>query len=62
MANEEGSQSGKGRVRVREAGGDGDSEGMGRWEAVMPNPKAKLLDQLREVMRVKHYSLWTVEG
>src|ERR1051325_3358232 len=26
---------------------------------VIPNPKAKLLDQVREVMRVKHYSLRT---
>jgi hypothetical protein len=24
-----------------------------------PNPKAKLLDQVREVMRLKHYSLRT---
>ena len=28
---------------------------------VIPNPKAKLLDQLREVLRVKHYSLRTEE-
>ena len=30
-----------------------------RFESVIPNPKAKLLDQLREVMRVKHYSIRT---
>ncbi len=29
---------------------------------VIANPKAKLLDQLREVMRVKHYSLRTEEA
>ena len=26
---------------------------------MIPNPKAKLLDQLREVMRLKHYSIRT---
>ena len=29
------------------------------FESVIPNPKAKLLDQLREVMRLKHYSIRT---
>ena len=29
--------------------------------AVIPNPKARLLDQVREVIRVKHYSLRTEE-
>src|SRR5688572_1713605 len=28
---------------------------------VIPNPKAKLLDQVREVLRVKHYALRTEE-
>ena len=28
-------------------------------EAVLPNPKLKLLDQVREVMRLKHYSIRT---
>ena len=28
-------------------------------ESVVPNPKLKLLDQIREVMRLKHYSLRT---
>src|ERR1019366_3873253 len=28
-------------------------------ETVVPNPKLKLLDQIREVMRLKHYSLRT---
>ena len=29
------------------------------FESVIPNPKRKLLDQLREVMRLKHYSIRT---
>jgi hypothetical protein len=29
---------------------------------VIANPKSKLLDQLREVLRVKHYSLRTEEA
>ena len=28
-------------------------------EAIIPNPKLKLLDQVREVMRLKHYSIRT---
>ena len=28
-------------------------------EGIMPNPKLKLLAQVREVMRLKHYSLRT---
>ena len=28
-------------------------------DSVVPNPKLKLLDQIREVMRLKHYSLRT---
>jgi len=28
-------------------------------EQIIPNPKARLLDQVREVMRLKHYSLRT---
>ena len=28
-------------------------------EGVIPNPNLKLLDQVREVMRFKHYSLLT---
>jgi hypothetical protein len=30
-----------------------------QYESVIPNPKLKLLDQMREVMRLKHYSLRT---
>jgi integrase len=29
------------------------------WGKVIPNPKLKLLDQVREVMRLKHYSIRT---
>ena len=29
------------------------------FEAVIPNPKLKLLDQVREVMRLRHYSMST---
>ncbi|HWQ92240.1 MAG TPA: phage integrase N-terminal SAM-like domain-containing protein [Clostridia bacterium] len=29
------------------------------YESVIPNPKSKLLDQMREVMRLKHYSIRT---
>jgi site-specific recombinase XerD len=28
-------------------------DGLGRWEAVIPNPKLKLMEQVKEVMRVK---------
>ncbi len=30
-----------------------------RFELITPNPKLKLLDQVREVMRLKHYSIRT---
>ena len=33
--------------------------GSGPAELIIPNPKLKLLDQVREVMRLKHYSLRT---
>jgi integron integrase len=33
--------------------------GDGVWSKVIPNPKLKLLDQVREVMRLKHYSIRT---
>ena len=29
------------------------------FEAVVPNPKLKLLEQVREVMRLRHYSIRT---
>ena len=36
-----------------------DSPGWGRRtsDLITPNPKLKLLDQVREVMRLKHYSI-----
>ncbi len=33
--------------------------GQVRYELITPNPKLKLLDQVREVMRLKHYSIRT---
>ena len=32
------------------------------WELVIPNPKLKLMDQLREVLRVKHYAIRTEQA
>ncbi len=32
---------------------------VGRRDRITPNPKLKLLDQVREVMRLKHYSIRT---
>ena len=29
------------------------------WELVIPNPELKLMDQVREVLRVKHYAVRT---
>jgi hypothetical protein len=29
------------------------------WELVVPNPKLKLMDQVREVLRIKHYAIRT---
>ncbi|MCX6915525.1 MAG: hypothetical protein NT167_21180 [Verrucomicrobia bacterium] len=41
-----------------------ESPGWGRRtsDLITPNPKLKLLDQVREVMRLKHYSIRTVKG
>jgi len=38
------------------APGSGPTKG---WELVIPNPKLKLIDQVREVLRVKHYAIRT---
>ncbi len=44
------------------AGGHGlPAEPVG-YESVVPNPKLKLLDQIREVMRLKHYSIRTEQS
>jgi hypothetical protein len=32
------------------------------FEAVVPNPKLKLLDQVREVLRLRHYSIRTEQS
>ena len=34
----------------------------GPREAVIVNPKAKLLDQVRDVMRLRHYSIRTEQS
>jgi hypothetical protein len=37
--------------------------GAGRgWELVVPNPKLKLMDQVREVLRIKHYAIRTEQA
>jgi len=33
-----------------------------RSSVVVPNPKARLVDQVRDVLRLKHYSFWTEEA
>src|SRR5689334_898533 len=42
--------------RRQELGEMGKSHG---FEAVIPNPKLKLMEQVREVMRLRHYSIRT---
>jgi hypothetical protein len=37
------------------------AEAVPGYETVVPNPKLKLLDQIREVMRLKHYSIRTIQ-
>jgi len=32
------------------------------WELVIPNPKLKLMDQVREVLRVKHHAIRTEQA
>lgn len=39
----------------------GDLAGVG-FEAVVPNPKLKLMDQMREVLRLRHYSIRTEQS
>ena len=34
---------------------------IGRGDLITPNPNLKLLDQVREVMRLKHYSIRTIQ-
>ena len=44
---------------TREGGWRKPTRGGRRRDGVIPNPKAKVLDQVREVMRVGHYSIRT---
>lgn len=44
--------------QARKSGGWSRGEGTGS-DLITPNPKLKLLDQVREVMRLKHYSIRT---
>ena len=56
MTREQGCQgfsAGQGAGRHRD-----DVAGTG-FEAVVPNPKLKLMDQVREVLRLRHYSIRT---
>ena len=46
------------RRSARRSGGWGERRGAGA-DLIVPNPKLKLLDQVREVMRLKHYSIRT---
>ena len=41
------------------APGSGPTRG---WELVIPNPKLKLMGQVREVLRVKHYAIRTEQA
>src|SRR3982751_6436156 len=45
--------------RLRGPGDLGDPFRPPRMERIIPNPKLKLLDQVREVMRLKPYSIRT---
>ena len=47
------------QVKKIMAPGSGTAKG---WELVIPNPKLKLMDQVREVLRVKHYAIRTEQA
>ena len=47
------------QVKKVMAPGSGPAKG---WELVIPNPKLKLMDQVREVLRVKHYAIRTEQA
>jgi integron integrase len=47
----------KGQDQSGESGSGKSKDGV--WGKVIPNPKLKLMDQVREVMRLKHYSIRT---
>jgi Phage integrase, N-terminal SAM-like domain len=50
---------GQGQSGFKGQRGSGKSGRDGAWGKVIPNPKLKLMDQVREVMRLKHYSIRT---
>jgi hypothetical protein len=50
---------GQGQSGFKGQRGSGKSSRDGAWGKVIPNPKLKLMDQVREVMRLKHYSIRT---
>ena len=47
------------QVKKVMAPGSGPAKG---WELVIPKPKLKLMDQVREVLRVKHYAIRTEQA
>jgi hypothetical protein len=47
-----------GKEKRRDCRGPGAGPARG-WELVIPNPKLKLMDQVREVLRIKHYAIRT---
>src|SRR5436190_9417863 len=50
---------GAGQSQRARADGKGATASSNSFESIIPNPKLKLLDQIHEVMRLKHYSLRT---
>jgi hypothetical protein len=48
--------------RHHDSQGDSTPAALGRCASLIPNPQLKLLDRLREVLRLKHYSLRTEEA
>ena len=46
------------KIQGRSAQGWDRRRGAGS-DVIVPNPKLKLLDQVREIMRLKHYSIRT---
>ena len=50
---------GQGQSGFKGQGSGAEGKGDGAWGKVIPNPKLKLMDQVREVMRLRHYSIRT---
>ena len=50
---------GQGQSGFKGQGSRAEGKGDGAWGKVIPNPKLKLMDQVREVMRLRHYSIRT---